>query len=778
MAVPLSKDGGTWSRYKIGQAQFTSWLKQAADKFMPSRARTAQGKQYLGLKDLEPLAKTVVEHTKPDDIPYTPITVLREVLDLRRKSSTFYAKSVVGNGQDEDREQMRRSNETHRHVIRVLERVLDIFERAVAGRGGLDEEEKARPLDLNVLDNMYRLLKLQVPEREEEEPEEEEPVKTKVRTKTKRGKKIKPSKKPQKKKAKAEKKQADDSDSWVDTISFTLREDEDEEPDLYLLIYCFFLDFNIIRDHLCERWCDYFYDKSRSLTSLCVITNAACALFEEMEEEFNAEWEARGPMECDDDMPHFENLMGFLWFDYGLDHVETSEHDDDDFIFRNEGRWLGFNAWRAVSAALENIPQGKTPMLPPSMRPAVEYNPETLEEQMAFDDSVAMGIILEATQLKAMKVNGLAPPHIHGESDLLVDFFMVLITRYMAPKFVFEMQLYLDIRHILEEQVEHSFQQLQATGRKYLPILQEMHTEKGLLDRKDKVMTKHLMELIQQCVLTDWTLSDKKARLATQNITEDVPEFETFRIEPIWPGLLDFYIKMAVTLIGLTTLINDFDFIEAVSFYREFRDPARNQWPEMDKFLALYTVPRVSKPGAASDMSKLADLQDSDMPFLYKEVAERQDLMVVFLEQYGRDNMVDTDYIREICGGFLSAKERRRKYERESRYNVRGMGADVSDKTTSSEEKSGAEHKTFTELLDILEQAAKSVEQDIAINHFALRRECIAFVGACIDDLGGNRGGDDDGGCQEERAVLRVADEESHWKRAGGAGGDNLDVFA
>lgn len=28
--------GGTWHRYKLGQAQFTRWLEQTADKITPS----------------------------------------------------------------------------------------------------------------------------------------------------------------------------------------------------------------------------------------------------------------------------------------------------------------------------------------------------------------------------------------------------------------------------------------------------------------------------------------------------------------------------------------------------------------------------------------------------------------------------------------------------------------------------------------------------------------------------------------------------------------------
>jgi hypothetical protein len=54
--------------------------------------------------------------------------------------------------------------------------------------------------------------------------------------------------------------------------------DSDDELDYYMMLYCYFVDFNAIRSYVAERWCDYWYDRSVSLCTLSVITNAAYEL--------------------------------------------------------------------------------------------------------------------------------------------------------------------------------------------------------------------------------------------------------------------------------------------------------------------------------------------------------------------------------------------------------------------------------------------------------------------------------------------------------------------
>lgn len=47
------RGGGTWNRYKLGQAQFTKWLKQTADKITPTpvdEARVGAGGGFIFVK--------------------------------------------------------------------------------------------------------------------------------------------------------------------------------------------------------------------------------------------------------------------------------------------------------------------------------------------------------------------------------------------------------------------------------------------------------------------------------------------------------------------------------------------------------------------------------------------------------------------------------------------------------------------------------------------------------------------------------------------------------
>jgi hypothetical protein len=54
--------------------------------------------------------------------------------------------------------------------------------------------------------------------------------------------------------------------------------------DIQILMYCFFEDFNKIREYLQERWRDY-KEGLKSLTAVSITTNTAFDLFQRVEKE-------------------------------------------------------------------------------------------------------------------------------------------------------------------------------------------------------------------------------------------------------------------------------------------------------------------------------------------------------------------------------------------------------------------------------------------------------------------------------------------------------------
>lgn len=128
---------GTWRRYKLGQAQFTSWLKQTAEKLVArtpecaaaeagageanetdadhgrgqekeqeeqsrrqqkkKKARAAadavsidtavdpDADKFVHWTQLEELAQRVADNGQPGDVPDAAINILRDVVGLRKK---------------------------------------------------------------------------------------------------------------------------------------------------------------------------------------------------------------------------------------------------------------------------------------------------------------------------------------------------------------------------------------------------------------------------------------------------------------------------------------------------------------------------------------------------------------------------------------------------------------------------------------------------------------------------------------------------------------------
>lgn len=342
--------GGTWQRYKLGQAQFTKWLKQTADKLAPATSATGgaapssssqkkvqkaaskaviESDVVVHWRELETMASIIVEHAKPEDIPSAPINILRDVISLRKKSARFFRRSA-----DDDNESAREKNATHEHIIQVLERVLAKFEALMAkGPKSADAKSGDRiKMDVADLNNMFEHLDLQTsPADDDAASDVENQLGSSTATKKTTKKSKKGSKKSQKGgKSKKQQKprpqtQEPEDPLRLDDSDFDLDyEDGDNDFDYYMMIYCFFEDFNIIRSYICERWCDYFYDRSISLNTLAVITNAAFELFHQMEHDLLLDMRRMG-------MPSrifgsYEFMMMELFTHSGMEHIDYDSY--------------------------------------------------------------------------------------------------------------------------------------------------------------------------------------------------------------------------------------------------------------------------------------------------------------------------------------------------------------------------------------------------------------------------------------------------------------------
>ena len=133
---------GTWQRYKLGQKQWTQWLAQTADKIRrgggsakePTDPAVAQPRSNAAFaaatmhwSQLEVLAQFVIDNLAPEEIPASSVSILRDVVALRKQSARFFSRVA----QKSSDEKLKKSNATHEFIIKVLEKILGRFDGRV-----------------------------------------------------------------------------------------------------------------------------------------------------------------------------------------------------------------------------------------------------------------------------------------------------------------------------------------------------------------------------------------------------------------------------------------------------------------------------------------------------------------------------------------------------------------------------------------------------------------------------------------------------------------------
>jgi hypothetical protein len=271
---------GTWRRYKLGQAQFTSWLKQTADRLVSrkqeepnggeeggaaaaqqscrqkkkAKAAAAAGipipinldprnEKFVHWSQLEILAQRVADNADPEDVPDSALNILRDVVGLRKKSYNFFTRA----SKDTDDEKVKQSNASHAHIISVLERVLAKLEVLVMARGNRERKNESKenaPINISGLSNMFSYLEVQASQDTVDGPSDSEETLVEARrppqkTRKKKGgaKKLQKPKNVERRLEKASTKTKNGS-SWIDEIDFGLADDDEDEDefDLYMMI--------------------------------------------------------------------------------------------------------------------------------------------------------------------------------------------------------------------------------------------------------------------------------------------------------------------------------------------------------------------------------------------------------------------------------------------------------------------------------------------------------------------------------------------------------------
>ncbi|KAI1764844.1 hypothetical protein GGR53DRAFT_465944 [Hypoxylon sp. FL1150] len=616
---------GTYQRYKLGQAQFQRWLKQTSDKLRLDSAQLPTGQAHLQnptarrdpvqagkgsvpkgnpktasavhWSQLESMAQTVIEYSKPEQIPRSAISILRDVVYLRKKSARFFGEAAARS----EEETLKQKNSAHEHIIHVLESILRRFDAFLFKAGpsspapGPNEDSQ---VDMNDIKNMFEHLHVEQSHEGENEGQEEisdaELIVAKPAKKPQKKGGKKPKQKKQPKQQRGQKRTTGSDKSWVDTFQWMEEDDEEEDDDddfdYYMIIYCFFQDFNSIRSYVTDRWTEYFYDKSVSLNTLAVVTNAACEMFHEMQSELSRALKGVHPR-----LAEYEFMLNMLFFNYGLEHVDYSGESgltqkEKSYKILAEADWLGFFAYSNIVNILQNVPLGKVPLFPPSATKQLKYGVLDLDDFQNFTRDVIFDFFPEICIIKAMKTNEEIPMVVPAQDELTLDFEDIFRMRAYSSATVFDLSLYIDIRYILEDQVTNAFDLAQATATTTKTILEEqLPNIKGPWDLKKECRFR--LGEVDRAILTDFLAGDKARRFKEKGIAEEFEKHLLLKKDPIWSGLLDLRCRLVLNNLG-HRFINGSSVVLGAAFVYEAASRVDEKWhlcwPQMDQFFRVH----------------------------------------------------------------------------------------------------------------------------------------------------------------------------------------------
>ncbi|KAK1831430.1 hypothetical protein QBC39DRAFT_407847 [Podospora conica] len=634
-AAREAKSGmGTWRRYKLGQAQFTAWLRGAAakvtsklgaaDEDSQANKTTRQKKKerqkaeaarastdeptMIRLKELEIMTQTVIDGA--DDVPEAPISILRDVVALRKRSARFFQAAAL-RAKDA---RLAQSNATHSHMITILDRMLAKFELR-SSKSQKPTEPESASVSVSDLNNMFSHLEVFGHHADAGDDDHDNDDAESFLTQSTSGRR-KPSKKKKAKPAPQTRTSTADQD-WEPDL-FDVDADVDEDPfDIYMLIYCLFEDFNLIREHVVEKWCDYFYnDTDIRIETLAVITNAACEMFQKLEEDY-----VRHAAKID------KKMVDYWWIVHNLVILENNgewtqavegddtayliSYNDIDFDTNGEPDYntyrrhdvvmgpqadrLALPAHSILSAGLEWAPEGQTLLNSQIDKYTHLFGTTKQKDRFAMFLEMIKELFGEVGLIKFLKEGEDLDFLLPAEPEFLLslqDSLRRIPGIAESVSTIFSLQLWLDIRETVELRASDAFFDMRYAARhvkanltRYLPYTT------GPRKSLERTFTRRLAEL-DRFMLHDVTYYQKDLRWADQDPTQKIEPFFLLRREPVWAGLLAFRAQLIASRLGQSLTSSSF-LVDAVAYLysaaRRAHPSTTAAWPAMDAWIrAIY----------------------------------------------------------------------------------------------------------------------------------------------------------------------------------------------
>jgi hypothetical protein len=495
-------------------------------------------------------------------VPNTIIQLLQQTIEMRKRVSGYYKMQAASTSSNSFIEE---GNANHLYFIQKLEEVLEILgsRPALSSKrldglqgGATGNTEGPNSTRFTDLDNRFSALQV-------EQPIEVESGGKPPATASGLGR------------------------SEQRTLSREVVCDTEESDDSYFAIFCLFDDLQQIRMSLQQTWEDYKSGKIDLITASAV-TNTAFDIARNFDEEFCQMFpELSGT-------PSFKNVSQIFYFSIclanGID-INFREHPDDAFNYQlaDVGLFLYIptcNFLEAFCRVIQprEIPQAKKGYYG-TYNPKSDRTKMSLRERIAEDKIILLEILPEFCILGQSRVEGL------GFDELTKGLGVMYATKQIPLWLAFAAQVFLDINHVLRDQVGGGLLELKSAGRaarSSLTLALDTPSHSVVWPKSNDQFLRNTLAFVDQWIMDD--MVDKMRRVLLRSVFEPEPYYLLSR-HPLLCGSMLFSVTLMMREAGTALAMAWGSILYVAHLYNALRQSGILDvpWPDMELFVSICT---------------------------------------------------------------------------------------------------------------------------------------------------------------------------------------------
>ncbi|RFU35703.1 hypothetical protein B7463_g727, partial [Scytalidium lignicola] len=532
-----------------GKARKLAKEKEKAQSKNPLASSSSPSTYQFGFEELRRLATTIANSKDP--LISVPAEIMRAGLRAiysRKKCAEYYAR----NDASPEDPAARKRNAGHLSFISLMEEITKIIQPLCASSGGVKEDLADFDISsasINELENRFAVLDVEIPAEDLSKKPEAPPV-------------------PQ---------------ESVYEVEIP-KTDEDIKVEKMFAFFCLFEDLQRLRKFLEKVWTEYKDNcTSAGLITAAITTNTAFQLARRTQEEFLASY------------PEYADFSEVVYFISGVfgDRGEEEEIEVDGSM----AEWVFAPAHSLLDSFCDVLKPGMVPVMKRGhfgvYNPLVDRSKISDLDKQHEDLILLTEVLPEFCFLQKLKV----PPRIVDE--LTKGIMKMVETKSIPIWLAFATTVFLDIHHLLRQNVDTAFQQLQTLGidakktvDRYFDFSQDI-TPPSTWPRSNEQFFRQMIKDMEDTILTDVIFPVKAVNFKSHRLAppDESEKFYLYKRQPILCGILAFQTVLNMLEAGIAwgTVIYVAQFYNAL---RQKTDPIQ-PWPLMDEVISIHTEEKI-----------------------------------------------------------------------------------------------------------------------------------------------------------------------------------------